>query len=139
VPAASKEDKDRLVPLAHVAVESLRAHRERIRAVYGSDRRAGVAGVWLPEGLERKYPRAGEEWPWYWLCLEDHVSVDPWSGLCRRHHVPEALRRVWRVLGWCDATERQTVALIWRQMAVGLGRPVSVSGSAGLSIRLRAA
>ena len=56
---------------------------------YLGDRRAGLAGVWLPEGLARKYPRAGEEWPWFWLWPEDHVSIDPRSGLRRRHHVPD--------------------------------------------------
>jgi integrase len=45
--------------------------------------------VWLPDGLERKYPKAGEEWPWFWVWPEDHLSVDPRSGVQRRHHVAD--------------------------------------------------
>jgi integrase len=70
-----------------VTVEPLREHLESIRGLYEADRAAGVAGVWLPDGLERKYPKAGEEWPWFWVWPEDHLSRDPRSGLERRHHV----------------------------------------------------
>ncbi|MDA1277842.1 MAG: tyrosine-type recombinase/integrase, partial [Verrucomicrobia bacterium] len=48
-----KGDKDRLVPLAHVTIEPLRAHLQAIRQVYDADRRKQVAGVWLPAGLAR--------------------------------------------------------------------------------------
>ena len=60
---AGKGDKDRMVPLAHAVVEPMREHLARIRSLYEADRRGAVAGVWLPEALERKYPKAGEEWP----------------------------------------------------------------------------
>jgi integron integrase len=86
---AGKGDKDRLVPLAHVLVEPLRAHLSKVRRLYEEDRQAGVAGVWLPEGLERKYPKAGEEWPWYWVWPEAHLSLDPRGGVQRRHHVAD--------------------------------------------------
>ena len=26
----------------------------------------GVAGVWLPDALDRKYPNAGRELGWFW-------------------------------------------------------------------------
>jgi site-specific recombinase XerD len=84
-----KGDKDRRVPLAHVAVEPLRAHVAFIRRLYEADRRQQVPGVWLPDGLERKYPNAGTEWPWFWLWPDDHLSVDPRSGQKRRHHVSD--------------------------------------------------
>jgi integrase len=70
-----------------VTVEPLRKHLEVIREWYEKDRAAGVAGVMLPDGLERKYPRAGEEWPWFWVWPEEHLSTDPRSGVLRRHHV----------------------------------------------------
>ncbi|MGP8054817.1 MAG: integron integrase [Limisphaerales bacterium] len=88
---AGKGDKDRLVPLAHVVVEPLRAHLSRVRQWYEADRQGGVAGVWLPEGLERKYPKAGEEWPWFWVWPDDHLSTDPRSGVQRRHHLSDRL------------------------------------------------
>jgi integron integrase len=86
---AGKGDKDRFTALAHVTVEPLRGHLERMRVLYEQDRRAGIAGVWLPEGLERKYPKAGEEWPWFWVWPENDLSIDPRSGVMRRHHLLE--------------------------------------------------
>ncbi len=84
-----KGDKDRLVPLAHSVVEPLQAHLGKIRARHEADRRAGVAGVWLPEALARKYPHAGEEWPWFWVWPEKQLTWDPRGGVQRRHHVSD--------------------------------------------------
>ncbi len=84
-----KGDKDRFAPLAHVVVDQLRLHLEQLRSMYQKDRAAGVAGVWLPDGLERKYPKAGEEWPWFWMWPDDHFSMDPRSGRQRRHHISD--------------------------------------------------
>jgi integron integrase len=84
-----KGDKDRFDPLAHSLVEPLKAHLVEIRKCYEADRRADVAGVWLPGALERKYPNAGKEWPWFWVWPEKGLSTDPRAGLVRRHHVLE--------------------------------------------------
>jgi integron integrase len=84
---AGKGDKDRFTPLAHVMVEPMRAHLEKVRRLYEQDRQEAVAGVWLPDRLERKYRQAGEEWPWFWVWPADHLSTDPRTGRRRRHHV----------------------------------------------------
>jgi integron integrase len=84
-----KGDKDRFASLAHVTVDTLRRHFEEIRRLHEQDRAAGLAGVWLPDGLERKYPKAGQEWPWFWLWPDDHASIDPRTGMKRRHHVSD--------------------------------------------------
>ena len=81
-----KGGKDRLVPLAHVCVVTLEEHLQRIRRVHDADRRADLPGVGLPPGLDRKYPNAGREWPWFWLWPASHPSQDPRSGIRRRHH-----------------------------------------------------
>ena len=86
---SGKGGKDRFVPLAQAVLVPLRAHLEKVRRLYESDRQAQVAGVWLPEGLERKYPKAGEEWPWFWVWPDSHLSLDPRSGVQRRHHVSD--------------------------------------------------
>lgn len=83
---AGKGGRDRAVPLAHVLVEPLREHLTRIRRMYDVDRAERMAGVWLPDGLARKYPKAGEEWPWFWLWPDKDWSIDPRSGVRRRHH-----------------------------------------------------
>ena len=54
------------------------------------DREAGWPGVWLPEGLERKYPKAGKAWEWQWFFPSRQQMRDPRTGLLRRHHVLDA-------------------------------------------------
>ena len=43
----------------------------------------------MPDALDRKYPRAAASWTWYWVFPQAEVSVDPRTGLTRRHHVHE--------------------------------------------------
>ena len=87
---AGKGDQDRVTVLPVVLQEKLRAHRERLRRLHVEDRAKGLAGVWLPEGLERKWPKAGEQWEWQWFWPSREASVDPRTGLRRRHHVLDA-------------------------------------------------
>ena len=41
----------------------------------------------MPDALERKYPRAASSWAWFWLFPQATYSVDPDSGVVRRHHL----------------------------------------------------
>jgi integron integrase len=84
-----KGDKDRVTVLPEVLVERLRAHRDRLRALHEQDRAAGLAGVWLPESLTRKYPKAGVSWEWFWFFPSRQTSLDPHAGVERRHHLLE--------------------------------------------------
>lgn len=84
---AAKGDKDRITMLPAALVPQLRTHVERLRTLHTADRDADLPGVWLPEGLDRKYPVAGKRWNWQWLFPSRETSVDPVSGLRRRHHV----------------------------------------------------
>lgn len=94
---ASKGDKDRCVPLPKCLREPLLAHLEKIRPLHEADRAAGVPGVFLPGALERKMPKAGKRWEWFWLFPMDRLSGDPRGpadGLKRRHHVlPRAYQK----------------------------------------------
>ena len=85
-----KGDEDRVTVLPQRLQEKLRAHRERLRRLHVEDRAKGLPGVWLPEGLERKWPQAGGQWEWQWFWPSRELSVDPRSGLRRRHHVLDA-------------------------------------------------
>jgi integron integrase len=85
-----KGDEDRVTVLPYALLERLAAHRDRLRELYAADRRAGLAGVWLPESVERKYPKAGESWEWQWWFASRQLMRDPRSGLRRRHHVLDA-------------------------------------------------
>jgi site-specific recombinase XerD len=52
-------------------------------------RSTGQSGVFLPHALERKYPRAGESWAWFWVFPSPRLSTDPQTGVVRRHHLFE--------------------------------------------------
>lgn len=84
-----KGDKDRVTVLPERAVEPLRAHRKRLRGLWEADRAAEAPGVWLPEGLERKLGKAGQAWEWQWFWPSRELSIDPQSGIKRRHHVTD--------------------------------------------------
>jgi hypothetical protein len=64
---AGKGDKDRVTVLPETLLGRLREHRDWLRTLYDQDREQNAPGVWLPEGLERKFPKAGEAWEWQWF------------------------------------------------------------------------
>lgn len=82
-----KGGKDRVVMLPDSLVADLRAQLARSRLVWSADMAAGQAGVELPHALERKYPRAGSSWTWFWVFPQDKLSTEPRSGVIRRHHL----------------------------------------------------
>lgn len=82
-----KGAKDRVVMLPQSLAPALREQLGRARLLWAADVEAGTAGVELPHALERKYPRMGSSWPWFWMFPQDHHSVDPRSGVVRRHHL----------------------------------------------------
>ena len=61
-----------------------------VRRVFDLDRASGLAGVVLPNGLARKYPHAGEEWPWQWVFPAGRVCRDPRFGQPARFHLHES-------------------------------------------------
>lgn len=84
---AGKGGKDRVLMLPQALAQPLREQLASSRKVWAEDVAAGTAGVEVPHALERKYPRAGASWPWFWLFPQDHHSTDPRSGVVRRHHL----------------------------------------------------
>jgi integrase len=57
--------------------------------IHYADRKEGLAGVMLPQALAEKQPRAAEALPWFWVFPSYSLSVDPRSGVERRHHLHE--------------------------------------------------
>ena len=82
-----KGDQDRVTTLPESLVADLRTWKQKVRALHEEDRKQGLPGVALPKALERKWPRAGEQWQWMWLFPSEKLSVDPDSGIERRHHL----------------------------------------------------
>jgi integrase len=67
----------------------MRSHLARVREVFAADRAAQVPGVELPGSYGRKNPNAGKMWGWHWVFPQARLSIDPRSGIRRRHHVYE--------------------------------------------------
>ena len=84
-----KGAKDRVTMLPRSVVAPLQAHLERRRKLHRRDLARGCGEVELPDALSRKYPRAPYEWPWQFVFPSHKLSVDPRSGVIRRHHVYE--------------------------------------------------
>ncbi|MGB7538732.1 MAG: integron integrase [Anaerolineales bacterium] len=82
--------KDRITVLPDRLRTPLRTHLERVRRIYESDLAQGNTDVFLPYALERKYPGAAREWVWQYVFPSDQRSVDPRSGILRRHHADES-------------------------------------------------
>jgi len=82
-----KGGKDRVVMLPQSLREPLQAQLRLAHAVWQADAAEQRGGVELPHALERKYPRAGQSWAWFWVFPQDHHSTDPRTGVIRRHHL----------------------------------------------------
>ena len=85
----AKGDKHRTTMLPESLKVEVTEAKVKLRALFEEDRAAGLAGAWLPEALNRKHQKGGEKWPWQYFFPASKPSVDPGSGLTRRHHVGE--------------------------------------------------
>ncbi len=84
-----KGAKDRVVTLAEELIVPLRQHLQMVRMIHEKDLQDGAGAVYLPHALERKYPNAPYEWGWQYLFPAAKRSIDPRSGIERRHHLGE--------------------------------------------------
>jgi integron integrase len=107
----AKGGKDRVVMLPRSLVTALRMQLLAARAQWEADRVAQRGGVETPHALEKKYPKVGYSWAWFWIFPSPTFSIDPRSGVERRHHLYED--RVQRAL-------KRAVPL------AGIAKPVSV-------------
>lgn len=82
-----KGGKDRAVMLPRSLIPALKEQLAKARVLWSADQAAGRSGVEMPHALERKFPRAGASWSWFWVFPQAAHSVDPRSGVVRRHHM----------------------------------------------------
>ncbi len=74
--------------------EALEAQIREVERLHRYDLTRGYGEVWLPDALARKYAHAATSTAWQFLFPARQVSVDPRSGVIRRHHLhPTAVQR----------------------------------------------
>jgi integron integrase len=99
-----KGAKDRITMVPRSIEPVLKLQLEFAKTLHARDLADGVGAVYLPHALDRKYPNASVEWPWQYVFPAEGISVDPRSGVRRRHHLDEqlvqrAMRQALRVSG----------------------------------------
>jgi integron integrase len=85
----AKGNKDRVVMLPQALESELHVQLALARFQWKQDRRGQRGGVQVPHALERKYPRVGETWGWFWVFPSPELSTEPGTGVIRRHHLHE--------------------------------------------------
>jgi len=107
----AKGGKDRVMMMPHSLAPALRLQLLASRAQWEADRQAQRGGVETPHALEQKYPKVGHTWGWFWMFPSPTLSIDPRSGVERRHHLYE------------DRLQRSLKKAVVR---AGIHKPVSV-------------
>ncbi len=82
-----KGGKDRVTMLPLSVKPQLEEHLKKVRALHERDLTDGFGRVYLPDALERKYPGTAGEWGWQYVFPASQISIDPRSGIRRRHHL----------------------------------------------------
>ena len=87
---AAKGNKDRTT-LFPVSIQPEMHHQlEKVKRFHDEDLAQGYGEVYLPDALKRKYPHAAQEFQWQYVFPSKKRSVDPRTGIERRHHVLES-------------------------------------------------
>jgi integron integrase len=82
-----KGEKDRVTMLPESVIEPLQKHLPEIKKQHEADLQAGFGTVEMPYALAKKYPNADKEWGWKYVFPASKLSIDPRSGVKRRHHL----------------------------------------------------
>ena len=85
-----KGEQDRVTILPESLIAPLQDHLRIVKRTHEEDLAKGYGAVYLPDALERKYPNAHKEWGWQYVFPANRLSVDPRSGVVRRHHLDES-------------------------------------------------
>lgn len=85
----TKGDKSRRTLLPNTLLQALKLQVQASLLAHKIDLAGGLGSVYLPGALAKKYPRAEFEPGWQYLFPANYLSVDPRTGITRRHHISE--------------------------------------------------
>jgi integron integrase len=84
-----KGQKDRVTLLPRSLIEALTSQVAGVRRRHERDVADGFGRVYLPHALAEKYPNADRELAWQYVFPSPRRSIDPRTGIERRHHLAE--------------------------------------------------
>jgi integron integrase len=82
-----KGKKDRTVPLPEKINKELKEHLQRVGNLYERDLKAGFAGVFMMNAIEKKYPNSAKELIWQWFFPAKQLTYVPDRKEYRRYHL----------------------------------------------------
>lgn len=110
-----KGGRDRATILPESLVDPLQTHLIRVQAIHAKDLKQDVGTVYLPHALQVKYPQANREWIWQYAFPSSQLSIDPRSGVTRRHHMSRsALQKAVRRAGALAGVHKRVTPHVFR-------------------------
>ena len=86
-----KGDKDRVLPPPSRLESPLESQIAMTLQIHAADLEFGFGRVHLPHALARKYPSAETSEGWQYVFPARRRSIDPLTGITRRHHLDETV------------------------------------------------
>ena len=83
----AKGGKDRVVMLPRSLTPALRVQLLAARTQWETDKQSQRAGVEVPHARQTNYAKVSQTWGWCWMFPSPALSIDPRSGIERRHHL----------------------------------------------------
>jgi len=80
---------DRRTLMPEALIEPLQKHLRKFKALHEDALDTRYGDVWLQGALSREDPNARREWGWQYVFPASRRSLDPESGVIRRHHTYE--------------------------------------------------
>jgi integron integrase len=119
----AKGGKSRRTLLPESLIPSLKQQIGFVERQLASDTYTGKAGVYLPNALATKWPNAQYELRWQYLFPSGQFSIDPRSGVERRHHISADLvrRAIKQVVGEVGIQKRVSCHTFRHSFATELG------------------
>ena len=82
-----KGNKDRRTLLPEFVIPGFKLAIDKAQQFHEIDQANGIAHVYLPDALARKYPNAGKQLKWQYVFASYKTSVDPITKNIGRHHI----------------------------------------------------